>query len=75
VQVVWNSTLMESCAVTSTNGGTPWVGITGTQTSLPIQSQTVFSIRCLATDTGVIYTKSATVDIIPAFCEPGAAGC
>jgi hypothetical protein len=66
---------MSSCTVTATNGGTPWTGTTGTQTSLPIRSQTIFTARCIASDTGITYTKSATVNKIPTFCEPGATGC
>ena len=43
-------------------------------TSPPIQAQTIFTLRCVAIG-GAVVSKSATVNIIPTFCEPGAHGC
>jgi hypothetical protein len=73
VQVTWTTTNAASCTVTSTNGAS-WSGISGTQTSSGIQAQTVFTIRCVSLS-GPVVTKTATVNIIPVFCEVGTPGC
>lgn len=72
-QATWSTNNMTSCTVTSTNGAS-WSGTSGTEVSPAIQAQTVFTIRCNS-NTGSIVTKTATVNIIPVFCEPGSSSC
>jgi hypothetical protein len=71
--VTWSTTLVTSCTVTS-NAGDSWTGTSGTKTSLPINGQTTFTAKCTGND-GSTLTQSATVNLIPVFCEPGATGC
>ncbi len=72
-QVVWSTTDMSSCTVTSNNGAS-WSGLSGSQTSPAIQMQTIFTVRCTSVmDTTV--SQAATVNIIPVFCEPGTPEC
>lgn len=72
-QVVWSTNDMSSCTVTSTNGAS-WSGLSGSQTSPAIQMQTIITVRCTSVlDTTI--SQSATVNIIPIFCEPGNPQC
>jgi len=68
LQVTWSTANVTSCNITGTNGDS-WTGTNGTQTSAHITSQTIYTARCIAND-GSILTKSATVNLIPTFCEP-----
>ncbi len=72
-QATWSTINITSCTVTSTNGAA-WSGTSGTEVSAPINAQTVFTIRCNS-NTGSVITKTATVNIIPTFCEAGSPGC
>lgn len=84
-QVIWeNPQYLTSCTVTGSNGNT-WSSLTsaaatctkGSQSgcmSTPITQQTNFTIVCNKTSGGTI-TQSATVNIIPFFCETGGASC
>ncbi len=74
VQVAWSTTNISACTVSGSNSDL-WSGTSGTDTSLAIQSQTIYTIRCTSSVDGSTVSQSATVNIIPVWCEPGAAGC
>lgn len=40
-----------------------------------ILQQTVFTLRCVSSISGQTYSQSATVNVLPTFCEPGTVGC
>src|SRR5947199_2690124 len=73
VTVSWSTSLIDSCSITSNNSDS-WTDTSGTKTSKQIMGQTIFTASCIGTD-GSILTQSATVNLVPVFCEPGATGC
>jgi len=68
--VTWNVEHVASCTVIGTNGDS-WTGISGTEVSGPIPTQTVFTLNCiaLAGSGAPNVTRSTTVNIIPTFQE------
>ena len=45
------------------------------KSSAPIQGQTIYTISCILSVDGSTYTRSAVVNMLPVFCEPGTTGC
>lgn len=68
-QVSWTSNNVTGCTVTSTRDS--WTGLSGTETSHPITSQTTFTLRCngYAGATPGTITKTAVVNIAPVYQE------
>lgn len=68
--VSWEVRNVSSCSVSGTNGDS-WTGLTGAEVSGPINTQTVFTLHCiaLAGSGAANVTRSATVNIVPVFQE------
>jgi hypothetical protein len=68
--VTWNIINVASCSISDTAGDT-WTTLTGTQSSSPILSQTIFTLDCaaLAGSGAPDVTRTATVNIVPTFNE------
>ncbi len=80
VQVSWNISNVESCAVAGSNGdGTTtstdtnspglWNTLSGTETSSAIAQQTVYTLSCLEDDGITQFTETATVNVAPTYQE------
>lgn len=64
--VSWETQNVTSCTVVGTNGDA-WSGISGTQTSGVILSQTIYTLECTGEYGGI--SDTAIVNIIPVFQE------
>lgn len=65
--VKWDTRYITDCSVAGTDGES-WTGTSGTFTSNPIVSQTIFSISCQGED-GTTVSASSTVNIAPTYNE------
>ena len=68
VTVLWVSSEMASCSVTSNRNSDAWATVVGSQTSSQITEETTYSLTCTAFDDTVV-TDSATVNLVPDFQE------
>jgi hypothetical protein len=85
--LTWTSTNAASCTLVGTNGDS-WTGINSTVSSCThgsgssagaclsgnLSMQTTYTLTCTSPQ-GAVSNKSVSVNILPSFCEPGAAGC
>jgi DNA-binding beta-propeller fold protein YncE len=70
-QVHWSVSDAQSCIVTGTNGDS-WTGLsspTNGETSKPINSQTIYTLACVAFGNNPNLTEMATVNVAPTFEE------
>lgn len=65
-ELTWNVSDADTCTVEGSNGDS-WTGISGTQTSSALQSQTIYTLSCSGEGGTLIDTE--TVNIIPVFQE------
>ena len=76
-QISWNISNVQSCTVqgsnkdgTGTNSTGLWNTLSGTKTSSPITSQTIYTLTCIPDDpTASLFKQTATVNIAPTFKE------
>ena len=77
--ISWSASGVSACTISGTNGdgwscSAAGCNATTTKTSSAIKGQTVYTLSCMGND-GSQLTDSATVSIVPNFCEPGAPNC
>jgi hypothetical protein len=65
--ITWQSENTESCTVSGDNNDA-WSGTSGTRTSSPIETRTIYTLSCEALD-GSTPTESVTVRVVPVFQE------
>lgn len=67
-QVNWNVSDAESCSVKGTNGDS-WSGLSGDQTSAPINAQVTYTLSCSAYAPNPNVVETQAVDVTPVYEE------